>query len=98
MRLDRYTGERPKFLVFRRLDAGTVVPDGIIFMRGEDGGTYYEVSPFDCFVLKKHDRNTPAALHAYARSAFAYGDFRLSEDTARLALEWTDVEGQKDPD
>ena len=72
MRLDRYTGQEPKFKVLRRQ------PDG----------TYSEVPAFDCFVMKRQDINTPDGLMAYADAALRHGDQELNADMMRLAYEW----------
>ncbi|MGU3658441.1 hypothetical protein [Methylobacterium fujisawaense] len=82
MRLDRYTGEEPKFRVQRRQ------PDG----------TYKEVPAFDYFVLALKDRLTPAALSAYAERARTFGDDELSQDIVRLAEEARQRADAKMPD
>jgi hypothetical protein len=98
MRLVRYTGWPPKFLVYRRLEPGQKMPAGVRFIPGPEGSAYYEVNPEDCFVMKRQDVNSVAALMAYAQNAFAMCDFELSQDMTRLAVEWTASPGQKTPD
>jgi hypothetical protein len=73
MKLDRYTTGVPKYKVLRHQ------PDG----------SYVEVDPWECFVLKRRDMNTLTALDAYAGSAEANGDVELADEVERLIVDWT---------
>jgi hypothetical protein len=95
MRLCRYSGQKPKFLVFRRLDKGKPPKDADTF--NVDGQTYVAVEPFDCFVLKKQDRNTLSALAGYEGAASMNGDRELAADVNRLRTDWKGA-AEKMPD
>lgn len=82
MRLDRYSGQEPRFRVQRR----------------QEDGTYRDVNPWDCFVLKRKDMNAVPALEAYALSADDLGDEDLAADVTRLASEWGASKDAKVPD
>lgn len=82
MRLDRYTGNQPKFKVLRR----------------QVSGHYTEVDPFEYFVLALKDVNTVMALEGYARSAANQGDGELCDDVNRLAHEASLRPDRKRPD
>jgi hypothetical protein len=95
MRLDRYSGQPFRFQVFRRVDDAA---------RGEvevNGAWYERVDPDECFVLKRRDANSMAALVGYAASA-ELKDPELARDVERLTTEWTrqtaQLQDRKQPD
>lgn len=96
MRLDRYTGQKPKFMVYRRVDDPAVKRAGPGFVT-IDGTVYRRMPPFDYFVLALKDVFTPTALFAYAQRAFS-SDRELADDVMRLAQEARDRDDRKIPD
>ena len=97
MRLDRYIGEKPKFLVFRRID-GLAHEDEKGVIVADDGTLYREVPAFDYFVLALKDWFTPTALIEYAQAARHSGDHALAADVMRLAGEASRRPDRKIPD
>lgn len=93
MRLDRYSGEKARFRVLRRVDK----PEAMKSYDWKDGIAYEEVPAFDCFVLKRQDVHAPAALAAYADSSQHF-DAELSTDVRALGREWLSSPGRKIPD
>lgn len=111
MKLDCYSGQSAKFLVFRRVDDGEKAslqrhamghedPDHWhdSLVRDKQGRLYEAVDPFDCMVLKKQDIFTPAALKAYADEAAEHGEFETASHMRRYAKECEATPGRKVPD
>lgn len=98
MRLDRYTGQAPKFQVLRRVDHTTNdVPVGERIYE-IDGALYRRMSAFDYFVLALKDQFAASALAAYAMAAAIVGEDETAADVRRLAEEAAERTDRKIPD
>lgn len=98
MRLDRYTGQKPKFQVFRRIDDPAFQPSSSDPDVMEIDEVLYRLMPaFDYFVLALKDRFVPPALQAYAGVARIF-DTELAEDVSRLVQEARSRPDSKIPD
>jgi hypothetical protein len=97
MRLDRYTGKAPKFLVLRRVEEGENINLADCF-RAADGTLYKFVPPFDYYVLKNRDLTATAGLIAIAHEAMREGMAEYAFDLARLTSEWSNLPNRKLPD
>lgn len=97
MRLDRYTGQKPKFQVFRRVDHTNDVPEGERVYEF-DGAVYRRMPAFDYFVMALKDLFVPPALGAYGIQASGAGDHELAKDIMQLESEARSRKDRKIPD
>lgn len=90
MKLDRYSTGVPKFRVFR-LDEGEPSPLGaqVHILRDEEGRTWTEVDPWDCYVLKRRDVIARLMITFASQAASILGDAEYGMHLSRLANEWT---------
>ncbi len=98
MRLDRFSGQAPKYRVLRRLDETPAQKDEVEILE-RYGHAYREVEPYECFVLKRGDINAPAAIKAYAESVLSTsGDIQYYNDLMRMCTFFSNVNLMRNPD
>lgn len=96
MRLDRYDGKPFKYQVFRRIDGGVFIDPAHAQVVVLGGVRYALIDPADCFVVKRRDQHSTAALTGYANDIIGQSDGaqEYAADIRRLRHEWVEKTGK----